>query len=500
MLDVLIAGAGPAGASTAIALAAAGLRVAIVERERFPRPRIGESLPPKIEPLFAALGVLDHVQRAGFVRMRGTTIAIGDRISRHDFDPAGRRGWQVERARFDAILLERAQRLGAEVHQAAIVLEPLRGAGGVEGARIQFSDGVRELPAKITVDATGSAAAIARGLGLRRRESIRTAALTAWWKDARGADDLPPENTLFELLEDGWIWSVLRADGLRNVTLGVDGHALRDRAGAPLDAFYRDTIARSSLLAPVLEGATVEGELTAHDATWAEVEEPIGLGWIVAGDAASVIDPLTSQGVFKAIQSGLAAAAVIRTILTRPERASLAADYYRSAEREFRSRYAEVALSFYRASPFSERPFWSARLDPLRHPDLDTALPSPELRAARRDAFLSRLRSRGGRGVALAASRELRTEQRPAVENGLVIAREGWIADRFAEIPLPHEAVTIAPRLLLPLLDGRAVEAVFEGYSAASTEPPSSDLARRLTIVLGALAELDLVLATITDP
>lgn len=487
--SILIAGGGPAGTSTAIALAASGLEVELIDRAHFPRPRIGESLPPKIAPALAALGVLEAVEAAGFTRMKGTTVAQGNDITRHDFDPLGRHlGWQVDRGRFDQLLLERAKTLGVAVTEGEAALAPILDGERIAGLLVKRGDGGEaERRAGMIVDATGGSALLGRALGLRKRDDVRTVALAAEWTGARGPDDLPPENTLFELFEDGWIWSVLKADGRRNVTLGLDAKRVKTRDSLPLE-LYRERVTQGRLIGPLLTQATLDSELSAWDATGYSAREVIGPGWIVAGDASSVIDPLTSQGVYKAIQSGLAAAAVIRTLLLRPESSALAERYFRDTERELFARYAEIALSFYRASPFRHRPFWSTRLDPARLPHSSTEA-APELRAARREAFLEQVRGLGGQRLHLRADPRLRIEEHPAAEGGFVVTRPAIVTPEGEVLPLPGGTERAEPRVLLPLLDGRAMAKLFDDYAAATGEPPSAELGRKLIAALAVLAE-----------
>lgn len=485
--DVVIAGGGPAGASAAIALTASGRSVLLLEREHFPRPRIGESLPPKIEPLLAALGVADAVSAAGFVRMSGTTVCRGGEILRHDFDPGRRRlGYQVERDRFDRILLDRARAAGAEVLEGTWAARGIFTASDAIGGVIAEGAHAGEYAARITLDATGAAGALARALGARRREALRTAALCGYWRGSAKPADFPEEDTLFEMLPDGWIWSVLRADGLRNVTLGVDAGTLKHRDRPALE-LYRDRLSGSKLVGPLLTSAVLETELTAHDATWTEAEAYSGPGWLLAGDAASVIDPLTSQGVYKAIQSGLAAAAVINTLLLRPHHRAIALQYYEDTQRALVRSYAAVARSFHRASPHRDQPFWAARIRGEHEPE-----PAVEEGAARRRALLEAVRVHGGGGVRIFAP-DLNVALRPVVEAGFVVERPAFVTPAGDAVLLPPLDPPIDPGLLLPLLDGRTLEALFEAYAGHSGRARASELGRSLLAVLSALAEADLI-------
>jgi flavin-dependent dehydrogenase len=226
----------------------------------------------------------------------------------------------------------------------------LRGAErSVLGIRLR--DG-GEVAAPFVVDASGSASVLARALGLKRRESIRTVALSEYFADSAATTD-----TLFEMLEDGWVWSVLLADGTRNVTVGLDAAELKG-GGADPEAIHRARLARSKLIGPLLEGARPVSPIAAHDATWFFSDRYAGSGFLLAGDAASFIDPLTSQGVYKAMSSGIHAAAVINTILRRPASADVAVAYYEEREQGAYASYTEAALAIYRTSPYLDLPFW----------------------------------------------------------------------------------------------------------------------------------------------
>lgn len=509
MSDVLVVGGGPGGTSVAIALATAGVAVTLVERARFPRPRIGESLPPKVGELLLTLGVHEAVVAAGFARMPGTTIVQDGEFTTHDFDPAQRElGYQVERERFDALLLDRARQAGVVVLEETTLiglasedhtLEDGRREVSVHGGRVRHADGREEaLAAQVVVDASGSAGVLSRTLGLKRRDALRTVALCGYWRGSGVPPAVSPDNTLFETHPSGWLWSVRRADGLRNVTLGLDPAELKGQEPA---AYYREHVQRSALMAPLLATATLASEVTAHDATWFHAERVIGPGWILVGDAASLIDPLTSQGVYKALHSGLAAAAVIRTILTRPRDAELARRYYQASQDELHHNYVEVALSFYRGSPFADFPFWAARTRDDRPPRrvgyVDTVADEP--RQARREAFLAAVALHGGRGLRLTRDARLVLVDTPVVERGLVLKKPQLGVEGLA-LPVPPGTTSVLPEPLWLALDGRTLEGVFEGYVAATGTPRSSDLGRALMAALTQLAELELLSWTAAAP
>jgi hypothetical protein len=141
-VDVLVVGGGPAGSAAAIVARELGLSVRLLERQPFPRHRPGETLHPGVGSVLARLGVAERVDAASGLRHEAQRVAWGRGPELVPFgsDAGGRwRGYQVAREDLDAILLDRARELGAEVVQPAAAAEPLiedgRVAGAVPGGR-----------------------------------------------------------------------------------------------------------------------------------------------------------------------------------------------------------------------------------------------------------------------------------------------------------------------------------------------------------------------------
>ncbi len=475
--EVLIVGAGAAGCAAAIVLASAGVRVRVLDRARVPGPDIDATLPPKLGPLLEVLGVRAAIDALGFVRVPGVVVRQDGPPEVHDFDPDGARlGWQAERPALEGVLLERARAVGAIV-ELGVGVRALS-----EDGTLQREDGARAVAAWV-IDASGRGGLGARSLGLRARDGLRTLALTRRWQGARPPDGFPATSSLLETRPEGWLWSRLDRSGARRVSLGVDAGAL----GGDAETCYRAVLASAPLHAELLEGARPEGPLQAHDASWSWSSAAVVGRVLLAGDAASVIDPLCAQGVLKAIQSGMEAAAVARTALRRPEQTAQALAHHARRERERFVRYAGVADTMMRAAPW-DTPFWTARqrdgaavLAELDPDDLAAA-------ERRREVFLERLRRLGGQGLRPSLAPEVRLDTTTRVVGG-------WVEVRAA-VRLPGRAAPFAPdgvmpERLLPLLDGRPVAAVFDAYAAAVGQGPSARLARRLTEALAGLAAGD---------
>lgn len=491
--DVVIIGGGPAGSSAGIALAALGHRVHVLERRTFPRFQIGESLPPKVGPLLELLGVQKDVDAAGFVRMAGTTTSRGAGPERHLYSPKGvELGHQVDRGAFDQILLERSRSAGCSLVQARV--EGLvRSEGAVSGVvfRDEETGTRRTMHGKLVLDASGGARVIARRLGLTRRSSEKTVALYARWKNAKPPRDFPAEDTVFEMQEDGWIWSVLLGDGTRSVTVGFDVGELRHRSG---EERYHSALARSELLRGVLEGAVMFAPPRAHDATWYDASAYAGPGFLLLGDAGFVADPLTSQGVYKAIHSGLVAASVMNTITAHPSDTEMATSFYDRTQERLAATYGELARSFYEQSGYEQSPFWRdrARAGTLRSDRLPP-VPFSE-RARRRSEFMDQLTRLGGDRLGLRARPELIVEMRAVASEGLIRNRACFV-DRRRPLALGtiDSPPGVQPERLHPLLTSPSIAQTFQTYAEQANVPGSSETARGLMETISRLIEEGLI-------
>ncbi|HWN82839.1 MAG TPA: NAD(P)/FAD-dependent oxidoreductase, partial [Candidatus Udaeobacter sp.] len=306
-VDVLVAGAGPAGTTVAGLLAQLGYRVLLIEQQRFPRYHIGESLTPAVEPLFEFLGIAGQMADADFVRMPGHTFRWnGSERTSYFGEGQGTSdvlGYQVWRARFDRLLLERARELGADVQLGVTAREPVLAEDDVRrvaGLRLVGPDRIERLVrARLTIDATGMRGLLARRLKIRIGDSAPPAlGIWGYWRGAGDPAGRDACNTYVESFADGWIWTVRVRPELRNVTVMVDPDQARPglrRLG--LLNFYRQQIAATVATREFLANAQLATRLWTCDGRWYRGRAAGGPGFLAIGDAASYVDPLTSQGV-----------------------------------------------------------------------------------------------------------------------------------------------------------------------------------------------------------
>lgn len=345
--DVCVVGGGPAGAALAIRLRALGRSVTVIERAVPPRPHVGESVSPGAWPVLEALGVRDLVEAERFPRARRALVRWegATRLRRAEEDAAG---VTVDRGRFDALLLERARAAGAAVLTGVAAERPVRDG---DGWRVPLRGGGAPVACRFVADASGRA----RLLGGRRGGAgPRTVALHALWSD--GGDE-----TRIEALPEGWLWGAPLPDATFRAMAFLDASLVRDRGGrSAMSGLYAELLGRSSLFRAL--GAPV-GPVAACDATCSAAETPIDERSVRVGEAAYAIDPLSSSGVHAALQSGLAAAVAIHTLLTPGADHPAAISFYRDHQRHAVERHAALAPASY-AERGGDEPFWRARAAP----------------------------------------------------------------------------------------------------------------------------------------
>lgn len=348
--DVCVMGAGPAGCVMAARLAQLGLAVWLVEREEFPRRHLGESLSPGVLPLLEAIGARGAVEAADFTRVR-RVLSNWDGPLVERVDP-GEQGLLVDRGRFDALLAGRAGALGVEVMQPAVVREFALGDNGWR-LGIEAAASVRHLRVRYLVDATGRAAALA---GRRRRTGPRTVALYAYWRGRR----LPAQPRIGAGANE-WYWGVPLPDGLYNTLVFVDGASLRGRTRPAREARFHELVGRSGLMDGCGERRLVGG-VHAVDATPYLDDECVTRAQIKIGDSALALDPLSSSGVQKAIQTALSGAVVVNTLLRKPENTDAAIRFYRDSLAHASERHRAWAAGHYGTVAAREHsPFWADR-------------------------------------------------------------------------------------------------------------------------------------------
>jgi flavin-dependent dehydrogenase len=321
--DVLVLGGGPAGAATAALLARDGVDVTLLERARFPRFHLGESLAPAAAAVLDDLGLRDTMD-GRYLRKRGVSLRCArtgrqQRFAYDDaFEPGAGLAWQVPRADFDDVLLRCARALGVDVLEGHAADDVLFEEGRACGVTARREDGLLlTVHARLVVDATGQEALLAGRRGDRHPvEGMERTALSAHFRNvARPADDAEGDLELI-LFPHGWIWSIPFLGEVSSVGALCASEWMRARQPAEaLESFFERTVDDASFARDALAGASRLTPVLAHAGQSWRANRRVGDGWITVGDAGGFTDPLLCAGTTLAIVGASRAAAAVRAAL-----------------------------------------------------------------------------------------------------------------------------------------------------------------------------------------
>jgi len=308
--DVLIIGAGPAGAVAAGLLRKRGVQVLVLEKETFPRFSIGESLLPQSMAYIEEAGMLRAVVEAGFQYKNGAAFSLGGRYTEFDFREKFSPGWgttyQVQRAQFDDVLIREAARQGAEVRFSHQVL-----AVDVDGDRplvtVQAPDGERyQVSAGFLLDASGFGRVLPRLLGLESPSGfpVRSAIFThVEDRIATGTFDrnkilisVHPEHV------DVWYWTIPFSNGRCSQGVVARKAFLDSYAGDEMTRL-RTLVGEEPGLARLLADARWDTPARQIAGYSANVTSLWGKGYALLGNAGEFLDPVFSSGVTIAFKS-----------------------------------------------------------------------------------------------------------------------------------------------------------------------------------------------------
>jgi flavin-dependent dehydrogenase len=314
--DAIVIGGGPAGSTLAARLGQAGRSVVLLEKERFPRFHIGESLLPCSMPLFEELGVLPALRRAGFLPKHAAEFVTGDGSIRRRYPfgeglvPGPASAFEVDRATFDRVLLDNARERGAKVREGVEVRAFELERHGVEVVVRGESGRDERLRARVLVDASGQRSLVASRQGLREMDpELKNFAVFSHYEAAERASGDREGDITIVLVEHGWWWVIPLSGGRTSLGLVAPRRAL---GGArPDEQYFEQLIASTPYLAQRFAPATrVEKVRTISDYSYRS-QRFAGDGWVLIGDAAAFIDPVFSTGVYLGMLGGFRAAEAI---------------------------------------------------------------------------------------------------------------------------------------------------------------------------------------------
>ncbi len=369
-LDALILGGGPAGSTAATVLAAKGRRVLVVERERFPRYKVGESLLPFCYFPLERIGMIEKLRASSFVKKYSVQFAAMDgRISapfyffQHLDHPAAQT-WQVVRSEFDRMMLDNAVDHGAQAMMGATAKRLLMDGPRCEGLLIEKDGETFPVRAPVTIDCGGRHGFAATQLGwVVPDPRLNKVAIWTYYRGAqRDAGYDEGATTVAYIPGKGWFWYI----PLHDDTVSVGVVAERDylyRDGKDLEAVFNREIGANPWIAEHLKPGIrcAPFRVTAEYSYRSRYCAADGL--VLAGDAFTFLDPVFSSGVLLALLGGEGAAHAADSALRAGDLTAARFSEYGARLREGIEAMRKLVYAFY------EEAFSFGKLL-KRHPEL----------------------------------------------------------------------------------------------------------------------------------
>jgi flavin-dependent dehydrogenase len=323
--DVIVIGAGPAGSTAAALLAEKGRKVLVLEKEKFPRYHVGESLMPFCWFTLDRLGVLGEMDRIAYTKKYSVQFVRQDGTQSQPFyffehyDHPSSTTWQVERADFDLMLLENARRKGAEVRELTPVKRVLRDENGSAiGVEATGPDGQTfEVFAPVTIDCSGREQVATAREGWRVKDpQLNKLAIWTYYRGAKRDPGIDDGSTTVAYVEGrGWFWYIPMRHDVVSVGIVAEKDYLFSDSKDPAGIFARE-IERNAWIKDHLSIGEQFGEYWVTSEFSYRSRQCAADGLVLAGDAFAFLDPVFSSGVFLALKSGELAADAVDAALT----------------------------------------------------------------------------------------------------------------------------------------------------------------------------------------
>ncbi|MDZ4406226.1 NAD(P)/FAD-dependent oxidoreductase [Prosthecobacter sp.] len=375
--DALIIGAGPAGSSAAAILAEYGHKVLILEREKFPRFHIGESLIPFTYGPLERLGMIPKMKRSHFVKKYSVAFVQPDGrasqpfyfYNRYDRESVAQT-WQVLRSEFDLMMLDNAREKGAEVLEEISVQELIKEDGHVVGARAVDKAGkVTEYRARITLDCTGKEAFTATRSGWRIRDPyLNKVAVWTYYKGSMREPGIDEGQTMVAYIPDkGWFWHIPQHNDMVSVGVVAEGKYLTRDGVKDLKQIFDREVEQNQWIKQHLSTGASNGEYRILSEYSHHSKHCSAPGLLLVGDAFAFLDPVFSSGVMLALKSGVMAGEEIHRGIVSGDLSPEHFATYGATIREGVENMRKLVYAFY-------NPAFSFREVIKRHPDAAGAI------------------------------------------------------------------------------------------------------------------------------
>ncbi|MCS6914377.1 MAG: tryptophan 7-halogenase [Myxococcota bacterium] len=311
-------GGGPAGSSTAAFLSQRGRRVLVLEREKFPRFHIGESLLPFARDIWEELGVLDEIDRR-FIHKPGARFIHSESgaMFTYRFENAIRPGrpyaYEVPRGDFDKLLLDNAARLGAQVREESEVRDVF-----IEEDRVRVevhgpNGTCYEVTGQVVVDATGRDTLLGSRYGLKVADELVTTNVACFTHFENTVRQPGPDegNIDIVLFDGGWWWFIPFKGTVTSVGCVLQKHFTRSRKGMSAEELFQAALDATEAAQRLLAGARRIRPIGTTGNWSYRCRQYYGHRFVLVGDAAAFIDPLFSTGVLMAVYGARFAAEAI---------------------------------------------------------------------------------------------------------------------------------------------------------------------------------------------
>jgi ABC-type nitrate/sulfonate/bicarbonate transport system ATPase subunit/flavin-dependent dehydrogenase len=356
--DVIVIGGGPAGSVLGTYLARAGIDHLLVERAHYPRAHVGESLSYGTTAILEEIDFLPIMEREGFVRKHGVswTSWLDHQQLDIDFDGLGEPGhaFQVDRAKFDDLLLKYAREQGTRVFSGADVDRiDFNRQGQASGVTVKVGESKFSLKSRLVVDASGWSAVLGHQLKLLKMSpDFPQSSVHSWFSNVERGKSATDSFTHIHMLpfKRGWAWQIPIDEENTSVGVVMD-HAEFVKSGEDVNQFFQWALSSNSVLAQRMQKAKRLREFRMESHQSYAMEKFAGEGWLMVGNAAFFTDPIFSSGISDGMHSAKFAAEAIIDILTTNDGREARFASYDEQLRGGARRWQELTQLFYDVAP-----------------------------------------------------------------------------------------------------------------------------------------------------